>query len=131
NTITTPSPIADAPVGLPAPIETPVEAAARTAVPILAMLSVCHLLNDMIQSLLPAMYPLLKQNFALSFAQVGLITLTFQVTASLLQPFVGIYTDKRPLPYSLVLGMGFTLTGLLLLSQASSFELLLFAAALI
>jgi len=109
----------------------PVEAAARTAVPILAMLSVCHLLNDMIQSLLPAMYPLLKQNFTLSFAQVGLITLTFQVTASLLQPFVGIYTDKRPLPYSLVLGMGFTLSGLLLLSQASSFALLLFAAALI
>ncbi|HEV2606902.1 MAG TPA: MFS transporter, partial [Xanthomonadaceae bacterium] len=95
------------------------------------MLSVCHLLNDMIQSLLPAMYPLLKQNFALSFAQVGLITLTFQVTASLLQPFVGIYTDKRPLPYSLVIGMGFTLSGLLLLSQAPSFALLLLAAALI
>jgi len=123
--------IADSPVTPPTPIETPVEAAARTAVPILAMLSVCHLLNDMIQSLLPAMYPLLKQNFTLSFAQVGLITLTFQVTASLLQPFVGIYTDKRPLPYSLVLGMGFTLSGLLLLSQASSFALLLFAAALI
>ena len=123
--------IADSPVTPPTPMETPVEAAARTAVPILAMLSVCHLLNDMIQSLLPAMYPLLKQNFALSFAQVGLITLTFQVTASLLQPFVGIYTDKRPLPYSLVIGMGFTLSGLLLLSQASSFGLLLFAAALI
>ena len=130
NTVAS-STIADSPVTPPTPTETPVEAAARTAVPILAMLSVCHLLNDMIQSLLPAMYPLLKQNFALSFAQVGLITLTFQVTASLLQPFVGIYTDKRPLPYSLVLGMGFTLTGLLLLSQAPSFALLLFAAALI
>jgi FSR family fosmidomycin resistance protein-like MFS transporter len=131
NTVATPSPIADAPVTPLDSIETPVEAAARTAVPILAMLSVCHLLNDMIQSLLPAMYPLLKLNFALSFAQVGLITLTFQVTASLLQPFVGIYTDKRPLPYSLVIGMGFTLSGLLLLSQAPSFALLLFAAALV
>jgi len=130
NTVAS-STIADSPVTPPTSIETPVEAAARTAVPILAMLSVCHLLNDMIQSLLPAMYPLLKQNFALSFAQVGLITLTFQVTASLLQPFVGIYTDKRPLPYSLVLGMGFTLSGLLLLSQASRFPLLLLAAALI
>jgi FSR family fosmidomycin resistance protein-like MFS transporter len=131
NTITTPSPIADAPVAPPASVETPVESAARAAFPILVMLSVCHLLNDMIQSLLPAMYPLLKQNFTLSFAQVGLITLTFQVTASLLQPFVGIYTDKRPLPYSLVIGMGFTLTGLLLLSQASSFPMLLCAAALV
>ena len=95
------------------------------------MLAFCHLLNDMIQSLLPAIYPLLKQSFALDFAQVGLITLTFQVTASLLQPFVGIYTDKRPLPNSLAIGMGFTLTGLLLLSRASSFPVLLFAAALV
>jgi FSR family fosmidomycin resistance protein-like MFS transporter len=110
---------------------TPAQAAARTAFPILAMLSVCHLLNDMIQSLLPAIYPLLKQSFALDFGQIGLITLTFQVTASLLQPFVGIYTDKRPLPYSLAIGMGFTLTGLLLLSRASSFPMLLCAAALV
>jgi len=131
NTVATPSPIADAPVTPLDSVETPIESAARAAFPILMMLSVCHLLNDMIQSLLPAMYPLLKLNFALSFAQVGLITLTFQVTASLLQPFVGIYTDKRPLPYSLVIGMGFTLTGLLLLSQASSFPMLLCAAALV
>ena len=131
NTTAPPSSIADAPVSPPASVETTVETAARAAFPILAMLSICHLLNDMIQSLLPAMYPLLKQNFALSFAQIGLITLTFQVTASLLQPFVGIYTDKRPLPYSLVIGMGFTLTGLLLLSQASSFPMLLCAAALV
>jgi MFS transporter, FSR family, fosmidomycin resistance protein len=123
-------PIADSPVA-PATVQTPVEATARAAFPILIMLSVCHLLNDMIQSLLPAMYPLLKQSFALDFAQVGLITLTFQVTASLLQPFVGIYTDKRPLPYSLAIGMGFTLSGLLLLSQASSFAMLLCAAALV
>ena len=108
-----------------------VQAAARTAFPILAMLSVCHLLNDMMQSLLPAIYPLLKQNFSLDFGQIGLITLTFQITASLLQPFVGIYTDKRPMPYSLAIGMGFTLAGLLLLSRASSFPMLLAAAALV
>ena len=108
-----------------------VQAAARTAFPILAMLSVCHFLNDMMQSLLPAIYPLLKTNFALDFGQIGLITLTFQVTASLLQPFVGIYTDKRPMPYSLAIGMGFTLAGLLLLSRASSFPMLLAAAALV
>ncbi|MEO5626560.1 MAG: MFS transporter [Dokdonella sp.] len=95
------------------------------------MLSVCHLLNDMIQSLLPAIYPLLKQSFSLDFGQIGLITLVFQITASLLQPFVGIYTDKRPMPYSLAIGMGFTLSGLLLLSHATSFTMLLVAAALV
>ncbi|MGO1068720.1 MFS transporter [Lysobacter sp. CA199] len=107
------------------------ESAGKIALPILAMLSVCHLLNDMIQSLLPAIYPLLKQSFNLDFGQIGLITLTFQVTASLLQPLVGIYTDKRPMPWSLSIGMGFTLTGLLLLSQATSFPMLLLAAALV
>jgi len=107
------------------------EAAIETAFPILAMLSVCHLLNDMIQSLLPAIYPLLKNEFRLDFGQIGLITLTFQVTASLLQPLVGIYTDRKPMPYSLAVGMGCTLSGLLLLSQAPSFPLLLVAAALI
>jgi len=124
------SPSSDAPVS-PAPPITAAEDAARTAFPILAMLSVCHLLNDMIQSLLPAIYPLLKDSFRLDFGQIGLITLTFQVTASLLQPFVGIYTDKKPMPYSLAIGMGFTLTGLLLLSHAPSFPMLLLAAALI
>ncbi|ATE71915.1 MFS transporter [Lysobacter capsici] len=107
------------------------ETANKIALPILAMLSVCHLLNDMIQSLLPALYPLLKQSFQLDFGQIGLITLTFQVTASLLQPLVGIYTDKRPMPYSLAIGMGFTLTGLLLLSRATTFPMLLLAAALV
>src|SRR5687768_16051307 len=111
--------------------EKPAQAAGRIALPILAMLSVCHLLNDMIQSLLPAIYPLLKEAFKLDFGQIGLITLTFQVTASLLQPLVGIYTDKRPMPYSLAIGMGFTLVGLLLLSRASSFPMLLLAAALV
>jgi len=107
------------------------EAAARTAFPILLMLSTCHLLNDLIQSLLPAIYPLLKQSFALDFGQVGLITLTFQITASVLQPFVGIYTDRRSMPYSLAVGMGCTLAGLLLLSQAATFPMLLLAAALV
>ena len=116
---------------LPNPQPGAAESAARTAFPILMMLSVCHLLNDMIQSLLPAIYPLLKSNFALDFGQIGLITLTFQITASLLQPFVGIYTDRRPLPFSLATGMGFTLGGLLLLSRASTFPMLLFAAALV
>jgi FSR family fosmidomycin resistance protein-like MFS transporter len=105
--------------------------AARTAFPILLMLSTCHLLNDMIQSLLPAIYPLLKTNFALDFGQVGLITLTFQITASLLQPLVGIATDRRPMPWSLAVGMGFTLSGLLLLSHADTFPMLLVAAALV
>jgi len=109
----------------------PAADAARTALPILLMLSTCHLLNDMIQSLLPAIYPLLKTSFALDFGQIGLITLTFQLTASLLQPFVGIYTDRHPLPYSLAAGMGCTLAGLLLLSHATTFPMLLLAAALI
>ena len=122
--------VADAPAAAPA-VPTAAENAARTAFPILAMLSVCHLLNDMIQSLLPAIYPLLKESFKLDFGQIGLITLTFQATASLLQPVVGIVTDKRPMPYSLPIGMGFTLIGLVLLSQASSFGMLLFAAALV
>jgi len=102
-----------------------------TAFPLLITLSICHLLNDLIQSLLPAIYPLLKESFALDFGQIGLITLTFQLTASLLQPLVGMYTDRHPLPYSLAIGMGSTLIGLLLLSQAPSFPILLVAAALI
>ena len=133
---TAPAELADAPTtpqipvfeSQPAPAA---EAANKIALPILAMLSVCHLLNDMIQSLLPAIYPLLKQSFHLDFGQIGLITLTFQITASLLQPLVGIYTDKRPMPWSLAIGMGFTLTGLLLLSRATTFPMLLLAAALV
>jgi FSR family fosmidomycin resistance protein-like MFS transporter len=98
---------------------------------ILVALSFSHLLNDMMQSLLPAIYPLLKTKFALDFGQIGLITFTFQITASLLQPVVGLYTDKRPMPFSLAVGMGFTLIGLLLLSGAASFAMLLTAAAMI
>jgi FSR family fosmidomycin resistance protein-like MFS transporter len=106
-------------------------AAERVAVPILAAISVSHLLNDLIQSLLPAIYPILKDSFHLDFGQIGLLTLTFQLTASLLQPLVGAYTDKKPQPFSLVMGMGFTLIGLLTLSRASSYPLLLLGAALV
>ena len=104
--------------------------ATGTALRVLAAVSFCHFLNDLIQAMLPAIYPLLKANYALDFAQIGLITLVFQLTASLLQPMVGTYTDRNPLPYSLSLGMGCTLLGLLLLSRAT-YPLLLLAAALI
>ncbi|MFC0398515.1 MFS transporter [Paraburkholderia rhizosphaerae] len=105
--------------------------APRTVYSILGAISFSHLMNDMIQSLILAIYPMLKSNFALSFAQIGLITLTYQITASLLQPLIGIYTDKHPKPYSLPVGMGFTLAGLLLMSVAPDFGVLLVAAALV
>lgn len=114
---------------IPAP--PPVSAAKRTAFSILAAISVSHLLNDMIQSLILAIYPLLQNEFSLSFTQIGMITLTYQITASLLQPLIGYYTDKHPQPYSLPIGMGFTLSGLLLLSVAQTFPLVLLAAALV
>ena len=98
---------------------------------VLFAISFSHLLNDLMQSLLPAIYPVLKAKFDLSFGQIGLLTLTFQITASLLQPVVGLYTDRRPLPFSLPVGMGFTLVGLLMLSQAGSFAFLLLAAAMV
>lgn len=103
----------------------------RTAYPVLGTISVCHFLNDLIQSLLPAIYPLLKNNYHLDFSQIGLITFTTQFVASVLQPVVGMFTDKRPQPYSLPIGMGFSLTGLLLLSTASSFPAILVAVALV
>jgi FSR family fosmidomycin resistance protein-like MFS transporter len=105
--------------------------AQRTAYTVLFAISLCHLLNDMMQALLPAMYPILKRDLALDFGQVGLITLTFQLTASLLQPVVGLYTDHRPKPYSLVAGMGFSLIGVLLLAVASSYSLILLSAAMV
>ena len=101
-----------------------------TAAAVLAGISVSHLLNDSVQSLVPAIYPMLKETFALSFAQVGLMTLTLQVTASLLQPVVGLYTDRRPTPYSLVIGMAVSLVGLLLLAVAPTFAIVLVAAGL-
>ena len=105
--------------------------AARTDYTILGAISFSHLLNDMIQSLILAIYPLLKSGFHLSFTQVGLITLTYQITASLLQPVVGMMTDRKPMPYSLPVGMGFTLCGLLLLATAPNFAVLLLAAGLV
>lgn len=104
---------------------------ARPAFGILGAISSAHMVNDMMQSLILAMYPILKGDFSLSFAQIGLITLTYQLTASLLQPLVGLVTDRRPKPYSLPLGMLSTLTGLLLLAFAPTYAMLLAAAALI
>lgn len=109
--------------------QTPVVAA--TTFTVLAALSVSHLLNDTIQSLISAVYPVLKESYALTYTQIGLITLVFQLTASILQPLVGLFTDRRPLPFSLTLGMSVTLGGLLLLSVANTFPLILLAAGLV
>jgi len=103
----------------------------KTVMPVLLAVSFSHLLNDTIQSLIPALYPLVKTSLHLSFAQIGLITFTFQLTASLLQPAVGFYTDRRPKPYSLASGMVLTLLGLILLSFASRFSLLLVSVGLV
>ncbi|MBV9490174.1 MAG: MFS transporter, partial [Verrucomicrobia bacterium] len=103
----------------------------NTVLIIILAVSFCHLLNDAIQSLIPSLYPILKNSYHLTFGQIGLITLTFQLTASLLQPMVGLYTDHRPQPRSLAIGMGFTLVGLLLLSRAGNFPSILIAAALV
>src|SRR5581483_11592592 len=103
----------------------------KIALTILATISICHLLNDMVQSLIPSIYPILKNSFHLDFAELGLITLTFQLTASLLQPLVGLYADRKPKPFSLPVGMGLTLIGLVLLSRASNLAMLLIAAALV
>ncbi len=108
----------------------PVPAAATAAFRILAAVSVCHMLNDMMQSLLPSIYPILKSSFRLNFGQVGLLTFTYQVVASLLQPFIGLYTDRRPMPYALAYGMCLTLAGIVMLAIAPTFGLLLVAAAI-
>ena len=101
------------------------------ALPVVLALSFTHGLNDMVQALLPAIYPIIKDAYNLDFGQIGLLTLAFQLTASLLQPLVGIVTDRRPQPYSLVAGMGVTLIGLLVLAYAGSYPMLLLGAALI
>ena len=105
--------------------------AGTTVVTILTAITFCHFLNDMATSLLPAIYPMLKSGFDLNFAQIGVITLVYQGTASLLQPVVGLYTDRRPQPYSLPFGMGCTLIGLATLAYAANFPLLLAGAALL
>ena len=101
----------------------------QAAISVLVALSVTHLLNDMIQSLIPAIYPIIKAAYHLDYGQIGLITLAFQISASLLQPAVGFYTDKHPMPYSMIVGMGCSLVGLIGLAFASSYGLLLVAAA--
>lgn len=104
---------------------------APASIAILSFLSVSHLLNDTVQSLIAAVYPVLKESYSLTFTQIGLITLAFQLSSSVLQPFIGFVTDKRPFPYSLVLGMGITMIGLISLSVASTFETILVSACLV
>ena len=123
-----------APAVAPSPGAPPAVAASpasATALPVLVALSFCHMLNDMMQSLIPSLYPLLKEEFGLNFTQVGLIALGFQLTASMLQPLVGFVSDKRSMPWSLPIGMGFTLVGLLMLSSAHSYPMVVFSAMLV
>ena len=109
-------------------IETRPSRADGTVFAIILAVSFCHFINDVMQSLLAALYPMLKTDFHLDFWQIGLLTMAFQVTASLLQPLVGMYTDKRPLPYSLAGGMGSSLVGLILLATAHTYIMLLVGA---
>jgi FSR family fosmidomycin resistance protein-like MFS transporter len=109
----------------------PAPAARKTVVGILLALCAGHMINDTLQALLPSIYPLLKQSFGLTFTQIGLITLSFQLTASVLQPLVGRFTDQKPKPFSLAAGMGITLVGLSLLSQAGSYPLIIVSAVMV
>lgn len=118
------------PIAVAAPVRA-VPGTETAAFAILGALSFCHLLNDMIASLVPAIYPIFRDVFQLDYSQIGLITLTYQCTASIFQPVVGLYTDHKPKPYSLSAGMGFTLVGLLLLARATNFTGLLVAAGLV
>jgi FSR family fosmidomycin resistance protein-like MFS transporter len=102
-----------------------------TVLAIILAVAFCHMINDVMQSLLAAIYPMLKSDFHLDFWQIGLLTMAFQVTASLLQPLIGMYTDRRPMPYSLPVGMGSSLTGLVVLAFAPSYPLLVLGAMLI
>ena len=109
----------------------PQQAAAAPAYVVLGGLSFSHFLNDTMQSLVPSLYPVLKTAYALDYGQIGLITMAFQFTSSLLQPVVGTVTDRKPMPYSLSIGMGFTLAGLILLSMANNYTLILLSASLV
>lgn len=102
-----------------------------TVYPVLLAISISHLLNDTIQSLIPSLYPIIKTNYNLNFTQIGIITLTFNIAASLLQPFVGAYTDRKPQPFSLAAGMTVTLIGLIVLGWPSSYWILLVSVAMI
>ena len=106
-------------------------AAHDVVLPVLITISICHMLNDLVQSLIPAVYPLLKESYHLNYTQVGIITFTFQAVASLLQPVVGLYTDKRPMPFSLPVGMCCSMCGLVLLAFATSYPVILLAAAMV
>ena len=112
-------------------VKTQPEAVQKTIYSILFIISFSHFINDLLQAVIPSVYPLFKEKFNLSFTQIGLITFTYQLTASILQPFVGMYTDKKSKPYSLVVGMTFTLVGLFFVSIADSFSYLLIAVSLI
>ena len=116
---------------LPTETTSPKSAAPAASFAIVLALSFSHFLNDLVQALLPAIYPIIKDSYNLDFAQIGLLTLAFQLTASLLQPLVGIMTDRRPQPFSLLAGMGLTLIGLIVLAYATSYALLLIGAAMI
>ena len=96
-----------------------------TVYPILFSIAFAHLLNDLLQAVIPASYPILKLNFHLSFTQIGLITLSYQLAASILQPIIGLYTDKRPKPFSQIFGMLFTLSGIVMLSYAAHFQMII------
>ena len=113
------------------PVPTPISPSQKTVYPILFAISFAHLLNDTMQAVIASIYPMLKVNFHLSFSQIGLVTLCYQLTASMLQPFIGLYTDKNPKPYSIVAGMAFSLVGIVSLAWANSFGLVLIAVALI
>ena len=102
-----------------------------TVFPVIVALSFCHMLNDMMQSMISALYPMFKQDYALDYSQIGMITFTFQLTAALLQPAVGMVTDKRPMPFSLAVGMGSTLIGLLMLAFAHDYNIILLSAGLV
>ncbi|MEE1867556.1 MULTISPECIES: MFS transporter [Pseudomonas] len=115
----------------PTPVSAPAAQSSPLVMRIIAACALAHLINDLIQAVLPSIYPLLKANYDLSFAQVGMITLTFQVTASLLQPWVGFYTDRKPMPNLLPLGTLCTLVGIVMLAYVGSFAMILLAAALI
>lgn len=105
--------------------------AQKTVYPILFAISLSHLMNDLLQSIIPSIYPMIKENYNLSFTQVGIITFMFQITASILQPFIGFYTDRKPNPQSLSIGMGFTLLGLISLSFAHNYVMVLISASLV
>lgn len=105
--------------------------ASKTVFPILFSIAFAHLLNDLLQAVIPAAYPILKENYQLSFTQIGLITLSYQLAASILQPIVGLYTDKRPKPFSQIFGMCFTLAGIIFLSYASSFPMIIISVILV